>query len=47
VNSSIRAMSPSAIRWRQLVPQAASNVSGAAVRIFGSTPNSPIHKAQS
>jgi hypothetical protein len=33
---------PSAIWWRQLVPQAASNVSGAAARIFGSTPRSPI-----
>ena len=33
---------PSAIWWRQLVPQATSSVSGAAARILGSTPSSPI-----
>jgi len=33
---------PSAIWWRHDVPQAASSVPGAAARIFGSTPNSPI-----
>ena len=32
----------SAIWWRQLVPQAASSVSGGAARIFGRTPSSPI-----
>ena len=33
---------PSAIWWRHEVPQAASSVSGAAARIFGNTPSSPI-----